>query len=74
MVDKLTFIYAFYFIFSANNIMKGGVILKKFIRDNKAICFMLLIIIACLGISVALLLKYFYFGNGELLKTRGLNF
>ncbi len=38
--------------------------MKKFIRDNKAICFMLLIIIACLGISVALLLKYFYFGNG----------
>ena len=38
--------------------------MKKFIRNNKAICFMVLIIIACIGISVALLLKYFYFGNG----------
>ena len=38
--------------------------MKKFIRNNKAICFMLLIIIACAAISVGLLLKYFYFGNG----------
>ena len=38
--------------------------MKKFIRNNKAICFMLLIIIACIGVSVGLLLKYFYFGNG----------
>lgn len=38
--------------------------MKKFIRNNKAICFMLLIIIACVGVSVGLLLKYFYFGNG----------
>ena len=38
--------------------------MKKFIRNNKAICFMVLIISACIGISVALLLKYFYFGNG----------
>ncbi len=38
--------------------------MKKFIRNNKAICFMVLIIIACIGISAALLLKYFYFGNG----------
>ena len=38
--------------------------MKKFIRDNKAICFMVLIIIACVGISAALLLTYFYFGNG----------
>ncbi len=38
--------------------------MKKFIRNNKAICFMLLIIIACIGVSIGLLLKYFYFGNG----------
>ena len=38
--------------------------MKKFIRNNKAICFMLLIIISCVIISAGLLLKYFYFGNG----------
>lgn len=38
--------------------------MKKFIRNNKAICFMLLIIIACFIMIVALLFKYFYFGSG----------
>jgi len=39
--------------------------MKKFIKNNKAVCLMVFIIIACLIISVCLLLKYFYFGSGN---------
>lgn len=37
----------------------------KFVKNNKAICLMIFIILACVIISVCLLLKYFYFGSGN---------
>lgn len=49
MVDKLTFIYAFYFIFFANNIMKGGVILKKL---SKILIFLILFSSIFLSLSI----------------------
>lgn len=38
--------------------------IKKFWQENKVLATMTFIIIVCIIICVALLLKYFYFGNG----------
>lgn len=38
--------------------------MKKLMKENKPIFFMIVIVIVCAIISVALLFKYFYFGNG----------
>lgn len=38
--------------------------MKKIIRNNKAIVLMLIIILICAVLSITLLFKYFYFGNG----------
>ena len=38
--------------------------MKKFFKENKTLVILLTIAVICVAISVALLFKYFYFGNG----------
>lgn len=38
--------------------------MKKYLKENKTLAVLLIIAVVCIAISIALLFKYFYFGNG----------
>lgn len=38
--------------------------MKKYLKENRTLFILMIVAIACIVISVILLLKYFYFGNG----------
>lgn len=38
--------------------------MKKYLKENKTLAVLLIIAVVCIVISIALLFKYFYFGNG----------
>ena len=38
--------------------------MKKYLKDNKTLLILMVVAIACMVLSVILLFKYFYFGNG----------
>jgi preprotein translocase subunit SecF len=38
--------------------------MKKYLKENKTLAVLLIVAVVCIVISIALLFKYFYFGNG----------
>ncbi len=38
--------------------------MKKYLKENKTLAVLLIIAVVCIVISISLLFKYFYFGNG----------